>query len=148
MTDRAGQDIEFVPSDEIVEPEPADTEDDAVHPQEGEEPRVLMIVEAANFDVDQLSEDEADELEVEAVEAAESETEAPEEPVQEEHEEGVEEILHRHYGIVSAEPDEAPPRSPTGEADFVCRSCFLSKPTTQLADPTRDVCVDCAANGA
>ncbi len=148
MTDQAGQDIEFVPSDEIVEPEPADTEDDAVHPRKGEEPRVLMTVEAEDFDADQLSEDEAEELEVGADEAVESETEADEEAVEEEHEEDLEEILHRHYGIVSAEPDEVPTRRPTGEAEFVCRSCFLRKPVRQLADPTRGVCVDCAADGA
>jgi hypothetical protein len=30
------------------------------------------------------------------------------------------------------------------EGDFVCRSCFLVKRRTQLVDPDRLLCVDCA----
>jgi hypothetical protein len=149
MTDQAEQDIEFVPSDELVEPELADAEDDAVRLRAREEPRGLMTVEAEDFDADQLDANEADELEVEADEAtAEEEVAAEEEVQEEEHEEDLEEILQRHYGIVSAEPEQRPARRVTGAAEFLCRSCFLRKPTSQLSDPERSICVDCAANGA
>jgi hypothetical protein len=148
MPDQTEQDIEFVPSDELVEPELTDAEDEAVRLREREEPVGLMAVEAEDFDADQLEADVAEELEVEADEAAEVEAEAVEGEVEEEHEEDLEEILRRHYGIVSAEPDEVPARRAGGAAaEFVCRSCFLRKPTSQLADPERSLCVDCAANG-
>jgi hypothetical protein len=155
MTDQAEQDIEFVPSDELVEPELAAAEDDAVRLRARDEPQGLMTVEAEDFDADRLDADEADELEVEAdeataaevAEAAEAEV-AAEEEVEDEHEEDLEEILQRHYGIVSAEPDEQPDRRLTGAAEFLCRSCFLRKPTSQLSDPERSICVDCAANDA
>lgn len=149
MANRAEQDIEFVPSDELVEPEPADAEDAAVRPREADEPMGLMTVEAEEFDAAELAQDVAEELEVEADEAveAEAETEATEEEVEEEHEEDLEEILRRHYGMVSAEPEVEPTRRPTGASEFVCASCYLRKPTCQLADPERSICVDCAANG-
>lgn len=146
MAEQTGQDIEFLPSDELIEPEIAASEDEAIHRREHDEPRSLMTVEAAYFDADQLDEDVADELEVEADEAAEAEAEAAEE-VAEEHEEDVEEILRRHYGIVSTEPEVEPARRPTGITEFVCGSCFLRKPTSQQAGPERSICVDCAANG-
>jgi hypothetical protein len=149
MANQTEQDIEFVPSDELVEPEPADAEEAAVRPREAEEPMGLMTVEAEEFDGAELAQDVAEQLEVEADEAveAEAEAEANEEAVEEEHEEDVEEILRRHYGIVSAEPEAEPARRPTGVAEFVCVSCFLRKPTGQLADPARSICVDCATNG-
>lgn len=147
MTDQTEQDIEFVPSDELIEPGGAGTEEEAVQPREREEPRDLMTVEAEDFDANQLDQDVAEELEVEADEAAVAEPEAEEEGA-EEHEEDLEEILRRHYGIVSAEPELAPARRPTGTTEFVCGSCFLRKPTSQLAGHERSICVDCAANGA
>jgi hypothetical protein len=140
MAQQADQDIEFVPSDDIVEPELAGAEDDAVHVRETEEPRGLMAVDADDFDADQLEEEEVEELEAEAAESA---AEAAQEAADEEHEEDLEEILRRHYGIVSAEPDEGPGGWPAG-AEFVCRVCFLRKPSAQLADPARSICVDCA----
>ena len=151
VANQAEQDIEFVPSDELVEPEPADAEDAAVQLREAEEPMVLMTVEAENFDAAQLAQDLAEELEVEADEAAEAEAEAEAEAVDqavEEHEEDLEEILRRHYGLVSEQPEVEAVRRPSGAAEFVCASCFLRKPTCQLADPERSICVDCAANGA
>ena len=149
MANQTEQDIEFVPSDELVEPEPADAEEAAVQPREAEDPMGLMTVEAEEFDAADLAPDVAEELEVEADEAveAEAETEASEEAVEEEHDEDLEEIVRRHYGIVSAEPEVEPARRPTGVAEFVCASCFLRKPTGQLADPARSICVDCATNG-
>jgi hypothetical protein len=157
MTDQAEQDIEFLPSDELAEPEPADAEDAAVRPREPEEPRGLMTVEAEDFEADRLDEDVADELEVEADEEAQAEVKAKaelaeaaedeaKEVEEEEHEEDLEEILQRHYGILSAEPEEAPARAPSGAAEFLCGSCFLRKPTSQLADPERSLCIDCAIN--
>lgn len=151
MTDQAEQDIEFVPSDELDEPDLADAEDAAVHVREAEEPRGLMTVEAEEFDAAELDEDVAEELEVEAQEAVPPEGDATENGVAE-HEEDLEEILQRHYGIVSVQPEaereleaEAAPR-PRSATEFVCPACFLRKPAWQLADPDRGVCVDCAAH--
>jgi Domain of unknown function (DUF4193) len=145
MANGAEQDIEFVPSDELVEPEPADAEDAAVRPREAEEPMGLMTVEAEEFDAAELAQDVAEELEIEADEAVAAEAESA--AREEEHEEDLEEILRRHYGIVSAEPEVEPTRHPTGATEFVCASCYLRKPTGQLADPERSICVDCAASG-
>jgi hypothetical protein len=141
--------IEFIPTDEIVETEAAGAEDDAVHVQDADQPKELMTVEAEEFDAADLAPDVAEELEVEADEAveADAETEASEEAVEEEHEEDLEEIVRRHYGIVSAEPEVARARRPTGVAEFVCASCFLRRPAGQLADPARSICVDGATNG-
>jgi hypothetical protein len=138
---QADHDIEFLPSDDVVEPELVGAEDEAVHVHEREEPRGLMTVDAEDFDADQLLDEVAEELEAEAAEIA-AEPEATEEEMDQEHEEDLEETLRRHYGIVSAEPEEEPARQPTG-AEFVCRSCFLRKPSSQLADPERSICVDC-----
>ena len=121
LRDQADQDIEFLPSDDVVEAELAGAEDDAVHV---------------------VGDGGAEELEAEATEIATG-TDAFEEEIEEEHEEDVEEILRRHYGIVSAEPEEEPGWQPAGAAEFVCRSCFLRKPISQLADPERSMCVDC-----
>jgi hypothetical protein len=138
---QADQYIEFLPSDDNG-PELAGAEDDAVHVREREEPRGLLIVDAEDFDADQLEEEEAEELEAEAAEVA-SEPEEIEEENEEDHEEDLEDILRRHYGIVSAEPEEERAPQPTDDAEFVCRSCFLRKPSSQLADPRRSICVDC-----
>jgi hypothetical protein len=147
MQRQADQDIEFLPSDDVVEPELDGAEDEAVHVREREEPLALMIVDAEDFDADQLEDEEAEELQVETAEAT-AETEATEaeieeEDEEEEDEEDLEEILRRHYGIASAEPEEEPAPDPTDAAEFVCRSCFLRKPSSQLADPERNICVDC-----
>lgn len=149
MAERPEQDIEFLPSDELVEPEPVDPEDAAVHRREAEGPAELLAVEAEELDADELPPDEADELEVAADEAAGTDAGAEPEAVAwevEEHEEDLDEILRRHYGIESAEPEAEPSGGPTG-AEFVCSSCFLRKPVRQLADPERGICVDCAATG-
>ena len=140
------QDIEFLPSDEIDEPELTNAEDDAVHTRESDEPRGLMATDGEDFDADQLDEDEVDELEIEADEAAAAG--GSEDDLEEEHEEDLQEILSAHYGIVSAEPEEDLARRPTVAAEFVCRACFLRKPTTQLADAGHSLCVDCTADGA
>lgn len=169
MADQTTEDIEFIPSDEIAEAEPDDTEQRAVHIEEREEPRGLMIVEAEDFEAEQLDEAEAEELELEEAEAEELEAEAEataageaegteaeeeevEEEVDEEHEEDLEETLRRHYGIVSEEPEEAPGAEEPGfrtprAGEFVCRSCFLRKPASQLSDAARGLCADCVANG-
>ncbi len=55
--------------------------------------------------------------------------------------------VDRSERTASTEPEVEPARRPTGTTEFVCGSCFLRKPTSQLADPERSVCVDCAANG-
>lgn len=127
MADQTTEDIEFIPSDEIAEAEPDDTEQGAVHIEEREEPRGLMIVEAEDFEAEQLEETEAQELELEEAEELEAEAAAAaageaegeaeaeeevEEEVEEEHEEDLEETLRRHYGIVSEEPEEAPAEEP------------------------------------
>jgi hypothetical protein len=135
---QADQDIEFLPSDDN-EPDLAGAEDDAVHVRDWGEPRGLMIVDAEDFDADQLEAEEADELGAEAA----AEPGATDEEIEEENEEDLEEILLRHYGMVSAEPEGEPALQQTGAAEFVCRSCFLRKPSSQLADPERSICVDC-----
>ena len=148
MARQAEQDIEYVPGDELVEPEPDDAEDAAVHVREAEEAPDLVTVEAEEIDVTDLGRDVVEELEVEAAATAEAEAEAVEDTAEEEHEEDLEEVLRRHYGIVSTEPEVEPTRRPTGAAEFVCASCYLRKPASQLADPERDICADCAANDA
>jgi hypothetical protein len=151
VTDQAEQDIEFVPSDELAEPDLSDAEDAAVRRREREEPRGLMTVEAEGFEADNLDQDVADELEVEADEEAQADAEAEQaesvEDVEEDQEEDLQEILQRHYGIQSAEPDETPARTPEGAAEFLCGSCFLRKPACQLADAERTICIDCDGNG-
>jgi hypothetical protein len=165
MADQTTEDIEFIPSDEIAEAEPDETEQGAVHIEEREEPRGLMIVEATQLEGAEAEvlelEAEAEELEAEAAaageaerkEAEEEETEEEvEEEADEEHEEDLEETLRRHYGIVSEEPEQEPAaeerglRTP-GAGEFVCRSCFLRKAASQLSDPARGLCADCVANG-
>lgn len=148
MARQAEQDIEFVPSDELVEPEPVDSEDAAVHVQEADELLGLVTVEVEAIDVTDLGQDVADELEVEAADAAAAEAEAVEDEAEEEHEDDVEEILRRHYGIESTEPEVEPTRRPSDAAEFVCTSCYLRKPTSQVADPESGICVDCAANAS
>ena len=51
--------------------------------------------------------------------------------------------------FASLEERTAPNRVEAGtvghdEEEFVCRSCFLVKRRTQLVDPDRQLCVDCA----
>lgn len=158
MVDQTDDDIEFIPSDETAEAEPDGAEQGAVHIEEREEPRGLMMVEADHVEAEQR--EEAEELELETAEAeapatgeAEGTTEAEdEEEADEEHEEDLEETLRRHYGIITEEPEEEPageePRLRTPSAgEFVCRSCFLRKPASQLSDPARGLCADCVGNG-
>lgn len=148
VTEVAEDDIEFIPTDELVEAEPAGLEDDAVQVRDGEQPEQLMTLEDAGFEAEEFEEAQAEELEVEADEAG---AEAAEAEPHDEHEEDLEEIVRRHYGIVGEEPDEelaadeATPRG-LGPGEFVCRSCFLRKSASQMSDPARRICVDCAAN--
>src|SRR5256885_1535817 len=37
------------------------------------------------------------------------------------------------------------PVHPKGDDEFVCRSCYLVKHRSQLVDPSRQICLDCAA---
>jgi hypothetical protein len=101
--------------------------------------------------------EEEEELEGEALEP-ESETEAEAEDV----EASLDEILReRLEGVEEEEGEEEEGEiiEPAGrvglsEADvvprtveeFVCRSCFLIKPRSQLADPQRLICTDCLNN--
>lgn len=153
-----GQDegFEFLPSDDIDEVETAAAEDDAVHVQRPDDAKELLTVEAEDFDADGLDEDEADELEGEsgeaAVDAGDAASEAAAPDRTEEHEADLQEIIRRQYGLVGAQPDDdlladdglRPPS--TGE--FVCRSCFLRRPTSQMADADRRTCVDCTPGDA
>jgi hypothetical protein len=122
MTEK--DDIEFLPDDE-PEIEVAGAEDDALH------------VEAEQ--TDEAGPEESDD----AGEADEDDAEPADE-----HEEDLEEILHRHYGIVdnaeaAGSPDDEPHE--LGPDEFVCRTCFTRRSTSQLADPARGTCVDCTA---
>lgn len=153
-----GQDegFEFLPSDDVDEVETPAAEDDAVHVERPDDARELLTVEAEDFDADGLDEDEADELGEESGEpeddaaAVASEAAAPGGP--EEREADLQEIIRRQYGLLGDQPDDdlraddglRPPS--TGE--FVCRSCFLRRPVSQMADAGRRTCVDCAAGDA
>ncbi|HEX6419683.1 MAG TPA: hypothetical protein VFZ77_14385 [Acidimicrobiales bacterium] len=145
-------DFEFLPTDDLDEVEDRGPEDGAVHVHEPDESRELLTVEAEEFDADGLDEDEADELEVEAEEAEGTDQPgeaavAPRSPA--EREDDLQEVLRRQYGLVGEQPDDdlvadenvRPPR----RGEFVCRSCFLRRPITQLADAAAGTCVDCAA---
>lgn len=145
-------DLEFLPSDDLEEVEPPGPEDGAVHEHEPDESRELLTVEAEEFDAERLDEDEADELEVEMEEAEEPEEEPAVAPLTPgEREEDLQEVLRRQYGLVSEQPDEDLAREegvrPAREGEFVCRSCFLRRPLTQLSDAAAGTCVDCAAAG-
>jgi hypothetical protein len=105
--------------------------------------------------------EEEEELEGEALEP-ESETEAEAEDV----EASLDEILReRLEGVGEAEGEEEGEEEqgemiePAGRVglseaevvpctaeEFVCRSCFLIKPRSQLADPQRLICTDCLNN--
>jgi hypothetical protein len=101
--------------------------------------------------------EEEEELEGEALEP-ESETEAEAEDV----EASLDEILReRLEGVEEEEGEEEEGEiiEPAGRVglseaevvpctaeEFVCRSCFLIKPRSQLADPQRLICTDCLNN--
>jgi hypothetical protein len=87
-----------------------------------------------------------------------------EEEPEEEREADLEEILRRQYGLGEEEPEPGDEleeaaglvglRSP-GRAEpqrhrpseFQCSVCFMVKATSQLVDPARRICIDCASNG-
>jgi hypothetical protein len=130
MADQTDDNIEFIPSDEVTEAEPGGVEEDAVHVEELEEPSGLVSVAAEELEAEQVDEG----------------------AVAEDHEEDLEEILRRHYGIVSEEPEEdpageAPGLRPPSSGEFVCRSCFLRRAVSQLSDPARGLCIDCVRDG-
>jgi hypothetical protein len=141
--------IEFIPTDDIVEAETAGAEEDAVHVEDGEQPKGLMTVEAEDFDAERLDEAEAEELEIEADEAAEAEDAGGEE----DHEADLEEVLRRHFGLLGEQPDEELTRDERrelrelGPGEFICQSCFMRRSASQLSDPAHGICVDCTANG-
>jgi hypothetical protein len=101
--------------------------------------------------------EEEDELEGEALEP-EAETEAEAEDV----EASLDEILRERLegvGEEEGEEEEGEMIEPAGRVglseaevvpctaeEFVCRSCFLIKPRSQLADPQRLICTDCLNN--
>lgn len=147
--DTAGEDLEFLPSDDVVETEQAGAEEEAVRVHEGDEPRELLTVEAEDFDADTLDDDEADELEEGPGGEEEGEGGGDDDTTsEEEHEADLGEILHRHYGL--ADEDEGGGEPATGHRvravagdEFVCPGCFLRKPVSQLADPAAGTCIDC-----
>ena len=128
------EDIEFLPDDEVeIDDEVAGAENDAVH-VEAEQPEQARPEQARPEDADEVEEaDAAEEADVEPAD---------------EHEEDLEEIIHRHYGIVeepaAAEPRDDEPRE-LGPDEFVCQSCFTRRSTAQLADPVHGTCADCSA---
>jgi hypothetical protein len=158
MTD-PDDELEFLPGDELTEREPGGAEDEAMHSGLAEELWELLAVEADEFDAEVLDEDEADELELriepdEPAEAAEADGGLPAAgaAARGEREEDVQEVMRRHYGLVSEEPDEDLAREDevpaAGDGEFVCRSCLLRRPASQLADPARGTCLDCAATAS
>jgi hypothetical protein len=158
VSDVVGQDddFEFLPSDDIDEVETPAAEDDAVHVQRPDEARELLTVEAEDFDADGLDEDEADELGTADGERASADagaaSGAPAPEGADEHESDLQEVIRRQYGLMGDQPDDdlRPDdglRQP-GTGEFVCRSCFLRRPASQLADADGHTCVDCAAGDA
>jgi hypothetical protein len=170
VTDVTDQDIEFLPSDDLVEDdEPGGADEAAVNAEVPDEPRQRMTIEDEDFEADELDETEAEEIEgvnetetdldveepVSAIEAIEE----PGEAEDDEREEDLEEIVRRHAGLEEApeEPEEPeaemedrPPDRVSEQVppvpEFVCAGCFLRLPTTQLADPARRLCADCATS--
>jgi hypothetical protein len=148
MKDR---DIEFIPTDELVEEEAADPEDEAADAEDVEQLAGLEATQAENSAAEEREEAEPDKLAAEPVEAP-IDIEAIE-AEEEEHEDDLGEILRRHFGI---EEEEDQDEFALGEGElragrpkeFLCRACFLLKPTSQLADAAQSICRDCAANRA
>jgi hypothetical protein len=117
-------DIELLPADEVVDAEDRSAEEDAVHPEPDE--------------AHGAGSDEADAADV-SVDDAEPD----------EHEEDLEEILKRHYGIIEDPAAPGPPDDEPrelGPDEFACRSCFTRRSTSQLAVPAGGTCVDCGAS--
>lgn len=148
MADR-DEGIEFIPTDDIVEAEAASAEEEAVHVEDADQPKERMSVEAEDFEAETLNEAEAEEREFDADEAAE----AVEAGAREDHEEDLEEVVRRHYGIVEEQPDDELARDERegvrdlGPGEFICRSCFMRRSASQQAEPGNGVCTDCAADG-
>ncbi|HET6950438.1 MAG TPA: hypothetical protein VFI47_08685 [Acidimicrobiales bacterium] len=139
--------IEFIPTDDIVEAEAAGAEEEAVHVEDADQPKERMSVEAEDFVAETLNEAEAEEREFDADEAAE----AVEAGAREDHEEDLEEVVRRHYGIVEEQPDEELTRDERdglrelGPDEFICQSCFMRRSASQLSDRAHGVSADCAA---
>lgn len=136
VTDR-DEDIEFLPTDDIGEAEEAaSAEEDAVHVEDTDQAKELMRVEGDAFDSEALNEAEAEEAGAE-----------------EDHEEDLEEVVRRHFGIVEEQPDEELARDAReglrdlGPGEFICPSCFMRRSASQRSDAARGICTDCAANG-
>lgn len=145
------RDIEFIPTDELVEEESEDPEDEPAHAEDVEQLAGLEATQAEDVAAEEPEGAEADELAAEAVETP-IDVEALE-AEEEEHEEDLGEILRRHFGIEEEEEQdefalgEGEPRAGRPK-EFLCRACFLLKPTSQLADAVQGICRDCAANRA
>jgi hypothetical protein len=128
--------IEFIPTDDIVEAEAASAEEEAVHVEDADQPKERMSVEAEDFEAETLNEAEAEEA-----------------GAREDHEEDLEEVVRRHYGIVEEQPDDELARDERegvrdlGPGEFICRSCFMRRSASQQAEPGNGVCTDCAADG-
>lgn len=150
------EDIEFIPTDDLIEhDEPGGADEAAVSVEVPDQPRQRMTVEDEDFEADEMEEDEADEEPI--AEAARAVGEAEkievlEEAEEEEHESDLEEILRRHAGL-EEEPEETEAAAPDQRVvqtppvrEFVCAGCFLRRPISQLADPAGGLCADCAAS--
>ena len=55
------------------------------------------------------------------------------------------ELLQREEMDADAMGSLSVPVHPKRDDEFVCRSCYLVKNRSQLVDPARQVCLDCAA---
>ena len=54
-------------------------------------------------------------------------------------------LLQRDDAGADAVESLSGPVHPKRDDEFVCRSCYLVKHRSQLVDPVRQVCLDCAA---
>ncbi|HET6950864.1 MAG TPA: hypothetical protein VFI47_10840 [Acidimicrobiales bacterium] len=169
MADRDA-DLEFLPTEED-EDDQLGAEDEAVHARLPDEVWEATLDEGGEVDADELTDDELDAEalaegergpgdEAGVAGAVEGEPgragaggDAGAPGPDEDGEVDLQEVVRRHYGLVSEEPDEDLGRPgdelrAPGADEFVCASCLLRRPMSQMADPATRTCVDCRAGRA
>jgi hypothetical protein len=125
----------------------------------GDEELDEEALEAEEVDLDELDEEDVDEVAVEEDEEEEEVLLEDEEPDSDEVEASLDQILAERVGVAAGldededeDFDDAYPvedRSasigvaPKKPGEFTCRSCFLVKHPSQLADPNKMLCSDC-----
>jgi hypothetical protein len=140
---KSQQDVEDVP-DALVDEEDGFAEDDDVDDEDAFEPDEV-------FAADDDAEEDLGEEELEAEEVLEA---SPDPDGDAEVSEGAGTVAPPPEATFDDEEDDKIVSAVTGEDDdvvdglregeFVCRSCYMAKRDTQLADPEQLLCRDCA----